>query len=337
MADSFSRHQNADELRANLQAILAELPSPTQEAQEPLKLSELAEKRFQELVTPKHSLQHILSSGFEDYDAEFSGLVKGELLIIGARPGMGKTQLMVNLCANVAEQGKATGIISLDLSEFLLTNRFISLFTGISSQSLLKGQLSDEEKASVFEATQRMKSLPIFIYDQTETSLNSVSDRIRYLAEKLNAEVIFIDYFQLISFAYKRYNRDAELGHISRELKKLAKELNIALVVSSQLSRNVENRPGGAKRPQLSDLRESGAIEQDAEKVVFLYRAEYYGIEFDEYNQPTRNMMEVIMAKNKSGAVETIRLKIEKYFSGFYKYTGQRNFNISDDRMNDLF
>jgi replicative DNA helicase len=182
-----------------------------------------------------------------------------------------------------------------------------------------------------------LSTLPIFIYDQFVTSISSVSDKCRQLVRENNAEVIFIDYLQLMGTFNRRNNRETEISIVMRELKNLAKELNIVLVVASQLSRQVENRPGGSKRPQLSDLRESGSIEQDSDKVLFIYRHEYYGIEFDENNESTRHVMELIMAKNNTGYCESIKLTVKKGFTGFADYKGPYSeLTISQNRLNDL-
>lgn len=337
-AERYKERENNVELKEDLLSILTEINNLEEpEAKTPLTIGDMASERLEQLINTDAMQKQIIKTGFEDYDEEFGGLLKGELTIIGGRPGMGKTQFVVTLCTNIAAIAKPVAYISLELSNFLVSNRFIGNLSKVSSRELLKGDLKEQEEFNVKAAVTKLNHLPIYVYDQYQSSIFSILERCRQLVSEQKVEAIFIDYLQLITANSKRFNREAELGLITRELKKLAKELGISIVATSQLSRNVENRPGGSKRPQLSDLRESGAIEQDADKVIFLYRPEYYGIEIDENNEPTRYVMEVIIAKNKSGTLDTIKLMTEKYFTGFKKYTGPfSDLNISDDRMNDL-
>lgn len=337
-AERYKENENNIELKEDLLAILTEIKDLEEpEAKIPLRIGDMASERLLQLFDSNVLQKQIIKTSFEEFDEEFGGLLKGELTIIGGRPGMGKTQFVVNLCTNIASTKKPVAYISLELSNFLVSNRFIGNLSKVSSRDLLKGDLKEQEAFNVKEAVRKLNHLPIYVYDQYHSSIFSILERCRQLVSEQKVEAIFIDYLQLVTANSKRFNREAELALITRELKKLAKELNIVIVATSQLSRQVENRPGGSKRPQLSDLRESGAIEQDADKVIFLYRPEYYGIEFDENNEQTRNVMEVIIAKNKSGSLETIKLMAEKFFTGFKKYTGPfSDLNISDDRMNDL-
>lgn len=337
IAERYKENENNIELKDDLLSILSILRENEASDEPPMKIGDMVKERLTQIQDPDMVEMQLIKTGFEDYDEEFGGLVKGEFVVIGARPGMGKTQFMVNLCTNIAAQNKPVAFISLELSRFLISNRFIGNISKVSSQKLLKAEFNEQEDFNIKAAGLKLHNLPVFVYDQYLSSVFNIIERCRKLVQENKVEAIFIDYFQLISANNKKYNREAELAFISRELKKLAKELNVAIVASSQLSRNVENRPGGSKRPMLADLRESGAIEQDADKVIFLYRPEYYGIEVDENNEPTRYAMEVIMAKNKSGSLETIKLRCEKYFTGFIKYNGPFDgLGISEDRFNDL-
>lgn len=333
LSERYQQRENLSELKADLQQLLAQVNNQLDpEYTVPFSIGQLAEQRFKELTDVSFSEHQFLKTGFVEYDEIFGGIMKGELMVIGARPGMGKTTLMVNLCTTIASMGKPVAYISMELSNFQIANRFISHITKLSSHDLTKGQLSPKQTFAIKEAVEQLNDLPIFVYDQHNSSVFQVIERIRYLKEHHQVEMVVIDYLQMVTAGKNKY-REAELAFITREFKKLAKELNIAIVASSQLSRQVENRPGGSKRPQLSDLRESGAIEQDADKVLFLYRPEYYGIEFNENNEPTRHVMELIMAKNKSGNLETMKLRCEKYFTGFTDYG---DFLISNDRLTDL-
>lgn len=338
IAERYKTYENDNELKEDIQTLLAQL----KEKEDFLNTSsssigELALQQFIMLTDQKLMNQSMVKTGFEDYDEVFGGLLKGEILVIGGRPGMGKTQFIVNMAVNIASQNIPCGFISLESSAFLLTNRFISNISKVPHLNLMRGIESDNQKAAIKNAVDILNTLPVFISDQFITSLFSVIERCRQLVNENKVEVIMIDYLQMMGNYSRRYNRETELAVIMRELKKVAKELNVAIVLTSQLSRQVENRPGGSKRPQLSDLRESGAIEQDADRVLFIYRPEYYGLEVDEYNISTRYLTELIMAKNSIGPCESVKLKVEPLFTGFRKYSGPYpELKISDERLNDF-
>jgi replicative DNA helicase len=338
IAERYKTYENTNELKEDIQYLLSELKTLEDiESVNPVSIGKLVGERLKQYGNLNEIEKLFIETGFKEFDFAFGGLLKGELVVIGGRPGMGKSQFIVNLCANIAKQGRPCAFINLEMSSFLLANRFISLFSKLPGDRLLKGDVYPEDAKAIVDASLVLEQLPIYTYDQYTNSIFNIVDRCKKLVQENKVEVIFIDYVQLIGNYNRRHNREMELASVARELKKLAKELNVCVVVTSQLSRQVENRPGGSKRPQLSDLRESGAIEQDADKVVFLYRAEYYGIEFDENNDPTRNAMEVIMAKNKTGPLETIKLTAEKGFTGFREYKGPYSeIQISDDRLNEL-
>ncbi len=338
IAERYKTNENNTELKEDMQSLLSLLNEDDILANEkPKTIGTLVSARLEQLKDTDILEQQIIRTGFEDFDSELGGFLKGELVVIGARPGMGKTQFIVNLCTNIASQGKACGFLSLELSSYLLANRFISNISKVSHQELMKGDFKEQNDFNIKDAVSKLNRMPIYIYDQYVNSIFSIVERCKSLVEENKVEVVFIDYVQLIGNNNGRYNRESELAMITRKLKRLAKELNIVVIVTSQLSRQVENRPGGSKRPQLSDLRESGAIEQDADMVLFLYRPEYYGLEVDENNEPTRYVMEVIVAKNNTGNCETIKLMSEKYLTGFKKYTGPyTELSISQERLNDL-
>ncbi len=338
IAERYKNHENNNELKEDIQQLLYILNEDDILANEkPQTIGKLVSARLEQLNDTDILEQQIIRTGFEDFDSELGGFLKGELIVIGARPGMGKTQFIVNLCTNIALKDKPCGFLSLELSSYLLANRFISNISKVSHQELMKGDFKEQNDFDIKDAVSKLNRMPIYIYDQYVNSIFSIIERCKSLVEEKKVEIVFIDYIQMIGNSNGRYNRETEIAFITRKLKKLAKELNIVVVVTSQLSRNVENRPGGSKRPQLSDLRESGAIEQDADKVLFLYRPEYYGLEVDENNEPTRYVMEVIVSKNNTGNCEIIKLMGEKYLTGFKKYTGPyTELSISQDRLNDL-
>lgn len=338
IAERFKTYENTHELKEDMQYLLSELKSKEElDSEKPVSIGELVTDRMKQFQNMEVMEQMLIHSGYKDFDKTFGGFIKGELVVIGGRPGMGKTQFIVSLCANIASQGRPCAFINLEMSSYQLANRFISLFSRLSNYHLSKPDFDTEEQRHINDAGVKLQQLPIYTYDQYINSIFNIVERCRKLVEENKVDVIFIDYIQLIGNYNRKYNRETELASVARELKKLAKELNVCIIVTSQLSRQVENRPGGSKRPQLADLRESGAIEQDADKVLFLYRPEYYGIEFDENNDPTRNVMEVIMAKNKTGPLESIKLTAEKGFTGFREYKGPYSeIEISENRLNEL-
>lgn len=258
-------------------------------------------------------------SGFTALDRITGGWQKSDLLILAARPGMGKTAFVVSMAKNAAvEFNKAVAIFSLEMSSIQLVKRLISSETEITQDKILKGNLDNHEFVQLNERIKKLSVAPLFIDDTPALSIFELRAKARRLKENEKVELIIIDYLQLMSGGPdSKGNREQEISNISRGLKSLAKELEIPIIALSQLSRQVENRPGGSKRPQLSDLRESGAIEQDADMVMFIYRPEYYGLEVDENNEPTKGRAEVIIAKNRHGSLETVKLRFVGQYAKF--------------------
>ncbi len=258
-------------------------------------------------------------SGFSALDRITGGWQKSDLLILAARPGMGKTAFVVTMAKNAAvEFNKPVAIFSLEMSSIQLVKRLIASETEIDQGKILKGNLDNHEFVQLNERIKKLSVAPLYIDDTPALSIFELRAKARRLKEQQNVSLIIIDYLQLMSGGPdSKGNREQEISQISRGLKSLAKELEIPIIALSQLSRQVENRPGGSKRPQLSDLRESGAIEQDADMVMFIYRPEYYGIETDEQNQPTKNKAEIIIAKNRHGAIVDVPLKFIGQYAKF--------------------
>lgn len=258
-------------------------------------------------------------SGFTALDRITGGWQKSDLLILAARPGMGKTAFVVSMAKNAAvEFNKAVAIFSLEMSSIQLVKRLISSETEITQDKILKGNLDNHEFVQLNERIKKLSVAPLFIDDTPALSIFELRAKARRLKENEKVELIIIDYLQLMSGGPdSKGNREQEISNISRGLKSLAKELEIPIIALSQLSRQVENRPGGSKRPQLSDLRESGVIEQDADMVMFIYRPEYYGLEVDENNEPTKGRAEVIIAKNRHGSLETVKLRFVGQYAKF--------------------
>lgn len=257
-------------------------------------------------------------SGFTALDRVTSGWQKSDLVIIAARPAMGKTAFVLSVLRNAAvDHERPVAIFSLEMSSVQLVNRLISSEAELDSEKIKKGTLAEYEWQQLVHKTGKLSKAPLFVDDTPALSILELRAKCRKLKAQHDIQLIVIDYLQLMSGDSKSGgsggNREQEIASISRGLKKLAKELAVPVIALSQLSRAVETR-GGDKRPQLSDLRESGAIEQDADMVMFLYRPEYYGITEDEDGHSTMGVGEVIIAKHRNGSLENVKLRfIGKY------------------------
>ena len=271
----------------------------------------LAKKKIEEIAN-KDGLSGI-ATGFEKLDSLTSGWQASDLIIIAARPGMGKTALTLSMARNIAVIHQSpVAFFSLEMSSVQLITRLISAETGLSSEKLRTGKLADHEWKQLNVKVGDLEKAPLFIDDTPALSIFDLRAKARRLASQHGIKLIVIDYLQLMTAGNnsKAGNREQEISSISRNLKALAKELDIPVIALSQLSRAVETR-GGTKRPQLSDLRESGAIEQDADIVSFIYRPEYYGIEEwdDEDRSSSVAQAEFIVAKHRNGGLDNIRMK----------------------------
>ena len=286
---------------------------------------------FKDLETKRQHKDGLtgIPSGFTGLDRVTSGWQKAELVIIAARPGMGKTAFLLSALRNAAvDHGYPVAIFSLEMASLQLVNRLISAEAVLESDKIKKGSLADHEWEQLIHKTSQLSQAPIYIDDTPALSIFELRAKCRRLKVKHDIQLIAVDYLQLMSGeAIKGAgNREQEIASISRSLKSIAKELNVPIIVGSQLSRAVETR-GGNKRPQLSDLRESGSIEQDADMVLFLYRPEYYGMTEDEEGHPTQGMAEVIVAKHRNGSLGSVVLK----FMGKYtKFTDHELPGFSD-------
>ena len=270
-----------------------------------------AKNRIEE-ISKQEGLSGI-STGFDKLDKLTSGWQASDLIIVAARPGMGKTALALSMARNVSVQKKIpVAFFSLEMSSVQLITRLISSETGLSSDKLRTGKLADHEWQQLNIKVSDLESAPLYIDDSAALTIFELRAKARRLASSHGIKLIIIDYLQLMNLgsSTKAGNREQEISTISRNLKALAKELNIPVIALSQLSRAVETR-GGTKRPILSDLRESGAIEQDADIVSFLYRPEYYGITEwdDDMKTPSEGQGEFIVAKHRNGALDSIKLK----------------------------
>lgn len=247
-----------------------------------------------------------LETGFMDLDYKTSGLQPSDLVLIAARPSMGKTAFVLNLAQHMAfKRNHAVAIFSLEMSKEQLVNRMLSLESHVDAQKIRTGRLSDEEWMNLVEGSANIANSKLIIDDTPGISLPVMRSKCRKLKMEHDIQIVIIDYLQLMSGSNNNNNvsRQQEISDISRGLKALARELNVPVVALSQLSRAVEQRPD--HRPMLSDLRESGAIEQDADVVMFLYREGYYNRDLSEAEQ---RVAEVIIAKQRNGPIGTVNL-----------------------------
>ena len=261
-----------------------------------------------------------LETGFTKLDALTSGWQSSDLVIIAARPGMGKTAFVISMAKNMAiDFGDGVAVFSLEMSSVQLITRMISSETGLTSEKLRKGNLEAHEWEQLNVKVKKLSDAPIFIDDTPSLSVFDLRAKARRLVSQHNVKILVIDYLQLMTAGGKAGgNREQEISMISRNLKALAKELEVPVIALSQLSRAVETR-GGSKRPLLSDLRESGAIEQDADIVSFIFRPEYYGMTEwdDDEHSPCEGQGEFIVAKHRNGGLDNIRLKFTGHLAKF--------------------
>ncbi|MCI5818924.1 MAG: replicative DNA helicase [Prevotella sp.] len=261
-----------------------------------------------------------LSTGYTKLDDYTSGWQPSDLVIIAGRPAMGKTSFALSLAKNIAvDLQEPIAFFSLEMSNVQLVNRLISNVCEISGKKILNGQLDDEEWSRLDKSISALQNAPIYIDDTPGMSIFELRTKARRLVREKGVKIIMIDYLQLMNASGARFgSRQEEVSTISRSLKGLAKELNIPVLALSQLNRTVENRDGlEGKRPQLSDLRESGAIEQDADMVLFVHRPEYYRLFQDEKGNDLRGKAQIIIAKHRKGSTGDVLLNFKGEYTRF--------------------
>lgn len=257
-----------------------------------------------------------ISSGFSALDKIITGLNKSDLILIGARPAMGKTSFALNLAQNITIKARKKCVFfTLEMSKEQLAERFLASEAKIPSQNLRTGELSSDQWQRLSSAVEAYSDIELYIDDTSSLTVPEIKSRVRRLK---NVDAVIIDYLGLLQSAIRKENRVQEVTEITRNLKMLAKDLNVPVICCAQLSRGTEGR-GKSHRPQLSDLRESGSIEQDADIVLFLYREDYYRSELDEDEQDDidADLTEVIVAKNRHGAVGTVEMVFDKETTTF--------------------
>ena len=274
-----------------------------------------------------------LESGYHKLDQLTSGWQNSDLIIIAARPAMGKTAFVLSMAKNMAVNFNIpVAIFSLEMSNLQLVNRLISNVCELESQKIKSGQLTPIEWDQLMSRVKHLYSAPMYIDDTPSLSIFELRTKARRLVREHQVKFIIIDYLQLMNASGMKFgSREQEVSMISRSLKQLAKELNIPIVALSQLNRSVQSRPGNeGKRPQLSDLRESGAIEQDADIVCFIHRPEYYTrSDQDAAGNDIRGLAEFIVAKHRSGSVDDIKLRFKARFARFENWDEEDNDALS--------
>ena len=261
-----------------------------------------------------------IPTGYSGLDEMTSGWQASDLVIIAGRPAMGKTSFALSIAKNVAvDYGIPVGFFSLEMNNVQLVNRLISNVCEISGHKILNGQLDPSDWERLDKTIARLSDAPIYVDDTPGLSVFELRTKARRLVREKGVKLIMIDYLQLMNANGMKFgSRQEEVSTISRSLKGLAKELDIPVLALSQLSRNVENREGlDGKRPQLSDLRESGAIEQDADMVLFVHRPEYYHIYLDEKGNDLHGMAQIIIAKHRKGSTGDVLLNFRGEFTRF--------------------
>lgn len=257
-----------------------------------------------------------IATGFTDFDRLTTGLQPSDLIIIAARPGMGKTALALNIAHYAASStGRGVAFFSLEMSKMQLGMRLLGFDAQINAIKLRTGLLGDKDWAGLTQAADNLSELPLYIDDTSGLSVMEIRARCRRLKKKTDLCLIVIDYLQLLQGRTSAESRQIEISEISRMLKALAKDLDIPVIALSQLNRKVEDRPN--KKPQLADLRESGAIEQDADVIVFIYRDEVYNPTSEE----NENMAEIILAKQRNGPTGYFKLTFQKEYTRFRNHT----------------
>src|SRR4051812_2100313 len=284
-------------------------------------------KTIQRIEDLRHKNEDItgVPSGFPSLDRVTYGWQSTDLIILAARPSVGKTAFALNLARNAAlhpTKPTPVAVFSLEMSAAQLVQRILSAESEIWLEKISRGKMEEHEMKQLYaRGIQRLAQAPIFIDDTAALNIFELRAKCRRLKNKHNVGLIIIDYLQLMSGTNDRNsNREQEISRISRDLKGLAKELQVPIIALSQLSREVEKRKEGNKMPQLSDLRESGAIEQDADMVMFLYRPEYYDITANEFGENNKGETHVKIAKHRNGSLETIKLKALLHIQKFIEY-----------------
>jgi replicative DNA helicase len=318
--DSFDDRTDVNDLLDSAQQKIFELAERNMR-NEALPISSVIEKAFSEMeiAAARGDGFSGVPSGFTSLDRITSGWQHSDLIIVAARPSMGKTAFVLSMARSVAvDFNRGVAFFSLEMPAVQLVKRLMISETGLSSEKIKNGKLEDHEWYQLETKIQALSEAPLYIDDTPALSIFEFRSKARKLVQNHKIELIIIDYLQLMTGPPGTNNmREQEVSAISRALKAIAKELNVPIIALSQLNRSVELRSGN-KRPQLSDLRESGAIEQDADLVAFIHRPEYYGFHEDENGNSLVGIAEIILAKHRNGSIGDVRLRFRREEAKFY-------------------
>ena len=280
-------------------------------------LKDVITSSFKRLETAAAADGHVtgVPTGFDDFDRLTAGLQPTDLIIVAGRPSMGKTALALNIGYNAAQRtGQAVAVFSLEMSKPQLGIRLLGFDAGVDAARLRTGFLRDQEWTQLTNAANRLSEMPLFIDDSSSISVLEMKAKCRRLKRQQPLAMVIVDYLQLIQGRRSAESRQIEISEVSRSLKAMAKDLNVPVVAVSQLNRKVEDRHD--KRPQLADLRESGAIEQDADVIVFIYRDEVY----NPHTEENRNLAEIIVGKQRNGPTGYFKLTFQKELTRFRSF-----------------
>ncbi len=314
MAECFEQSDHAEEVLDRAEQSMFELSEKRiQSGLVPIKdLQPEAHRMLEKLYTDREMITGV-ATGFNDFDRMTSGLQSSDLIIIAARPSMGKTALALNIAQHVAlRQGAPVGIFSLEMAKAQLLMRILCAESMVDAHRVRTGYLSKDDFGKLIDSLGRIAAAPIFIDDSSLLTIMQMRAKARRMKAEHGLGLIVVDYLQLMSGFGRMENRTQEISGISRGLKALAKELDVPVVALSQLSRAPEQRAGSDHRPQLSDLRESGSIEQDADVVAFIYREEVY-----KPNDENAGLAELIISKQRNGPTGTVKLAFQKQYTRF--------------------
>jgi len=286
------------------------------------KLDELLNLAIEQLESSDGKMITGVATGYPMLDEITSGLQKGEMIVVAARPSMGKTALALNIAENIVMRGTPVALFSLEMSRQQLVQRLLSARASVSGHDIRRNMLSDRDMEAIIQATNDLMGKPLFIDDTPSLTITQLRAKARRLKQSEDISVIFIDYLQLMTSGSRVESRQQEVSDISRGVKALARELEVPIVCLSQLNRAAEQREG--HRPRMSDLRESGSIEQDADVVAILHRESYYHMNdsaWIEANEDKLSLAELIIAKQRNGPTATVRLNWDSRCTRFYDWT----------------
>ncbi len=342
---AFDEKMDVDDLMQEAEAKLFEITQQNMKKDFTQINDVIGEARNRMLEASKKEGSSGLPTGFTELDKITSGWQKSDLIIIAARPAMGKTAFVISMAKNMALGTNApVALFSLEMSNVQLVNRLLMNVCNLDGEKIKNGQLTPDEWDRFDKDVTMLYDAPIYVDDTPSLSVFELRSKARRLVKEHNVACIFIDYLQLMNASGMSYgSREQEVSMISRSLKGLAKELDLPIIALSQLNRGVEGRSGlEGKKPQLSDLRESGAIEQDADMVCFIHRPEYYGLMTDQNGNSNEGVAEIIIAKHRNGATGDVRLKFKKEHAKFLNLTegviddfSQTNYQTYTSKLNE--